>query len=80
MVIGFLLIGPVPFIKSMAPTTVIIKCLTGILGAGYAMVMVSTFGRSQAAAVRHGYNDDLDTYMFISSKLFNEYRFNNSIV
>ncbi len=68
MLLGFLLIGPAPFIKDLLLTTGLIKCLTGILGAGYAMVMVSTFGRSQAAAKRHGYHADLDTYMFISSK------------
>jgi len=31
-------------------------------------IVASTFGRSQAAALRNGYNDDLDTYMFISGK------------
>lgn len=70
MIIGFLLVGPAPFITTLQPTTGLIQGSAAILGAGYAMVMVSTFGRSQAAAVRHGYNDDLDTYMFISSKYY----------
>jgi hypothetical protein len=39
-----------------------------ILAMGYAMIMVSTFGRAQAAAIRNGFNDDLDTYIFVSSQ------------
>jgi hypothetical protein len=31
------------------------------------MIMVKAFGRSHAAAIRNGYNDDQDTDMFISS-------------
>jgi hypothetical protein len=69
MAIGFLLVGPVPFITTLIPTTGLIQGSSAILGTGYAMIMVSTFGRSQSAAIRNGYNDDLDTYMFISSKL-----------
>jgi hypothetical protein len=46
----------------------LIQGSAGILSGGYAMIMVSTFGRAQAAAIRKGYNDDLDTYIFISSK------------
>ena len=65
--IGFLLIGPAPFFLDSNPTALSIKCSGGILGAGFAMVTVSTFGRSQSAAVRNGYNDDMDTYMLISS-------------
>ena len=65
--LGFLFIGPAPFLPDLLPNSISIKCSVGILGAGFAMVTVSTFGRSQSAAIRHGYNDDLDTYMFISS-------------
>ena len=68
LTVAFLLIGPVPFLTNILPTTSLIQGSAAILGAGYAMVMVSTFGRSQSAAIRNGYNDDLDTYMFISSK------------
>ena len=68
LTVAFLLVGPVPFLTNILPTTSLIQGSAAILGAGYAMVMVSTFGRSQSAAIRNGYNDDLDTYMFISSK------------
>ena len=47
----------------------LIQGSAGILSGGYAMIMVSTFGRAQAAAIRKGYNDDLDTYIFISSEI-----------
>ena len=69
LAVGFLLIGPVPFLTSLQPTKTLIQCSAAILGTGYSMVMVSSFGRSQVAAIRNGFNSDLDTYMFISSKL-----------
>ena len=40
----------------------------GIVGFGYALVMVSTFGRAQGAALRKGFKDDIDTYLLISGK------------
>ena len=69
LTVAFLLIGPVRFLTNLKPTRTLIQCSAAILGSGYAMVMVSAFGRSQAAAIRNGFNSDLDTYMFISSKL-----------
>ena len=65
---GFLLVGPAPFLSSLVPTTGLIQGSGAILGTGYGLIVVSTFGRSHRAAMRHGFNDDLDTYMFISSK------------
>ena len=38
----------------------------GIVGFGYALVMVSTFGRTQAAALEKGFKDDIETYILIS--------------
>jgi hypothetical protein len=67
MMTGFLLVGPAPFITSLVPTTGLIKGAAAIFGIGYPMIVVTTFGRSQAAAIRNGYHDDLDTYFFISS-------------
>ena len=66
--IAFLLVGPVPFLPNLMPTTGLIQGSGAILGTGYSMILVSTFGRSHHAAIRHGFNDDLDTYMFISSE------------
>ena len=37
-----------------------------IVGFGYALVMVSTFGRAQGAALRKGFKDDIDTYLLIA--------------
>ena len=68
LTVAFLLIGPAPFLTNLLPSTGLIQGSAAILGTGYAMVMVSTLGRSQSAAIRLGYNEDLDTYMFISSK------------
>ena len=69
LTLGFLFIGPAPFFPDLLPNSLSIKCSGGILGAGFAMVTVSTFGRSQSAAIMNGYNNDMDTYMFISSNL-----------
>ena len=37
-----------------------------VVGFGYAIVMVSTFGRAQSGALEQGFNDDIDTYLFIA--------------
>ncbi len=35
------------------------------------MVLISTFARSQKAAIREGYNNDINTYHIISGNLNN---------
>ena len=65
MATAFILIGPVPFIP-LEPSVPLIQGVMAMFGLGYGMVMVSTFGRSQRAAIRKGYNDDMDTYLIIS--------------
>lgn len=65
MAVAFLLIGPVPFID-LEPTVPLIQGSIGIAGFGYALVMVSTFGRTQAAALEKGFKDDIETYILIS--------------
>jgi hypothetical protein len=70
MATAFLLIGPVPFIP-INPTVPLIQGSLAIIGLGYGMVMVSTFGRSQRAAIRKGFNDDMDTYLIISGNWMN---------
>jgi hypothetical protein len=67
LVLGFTFVGPLPFIPIL-PTTDLIFGSAPMLGIGFSMIMVSTFGVSQAAAIRAGFNDDLKTYMFVSSK------------
>ena len=57
MGVGFLLVGPLPFMTSLPTSTGLIKGSAAVIGTGYTMVMVSTFGRSQRAAIRNGFND-----------------------
>ena len=65
MAIAFLFLGPVPFI-SVETQLSIIQGMVGLVGFGYALVMVSSFGRAQSAALSLGYADDLNTYIMIS--------------
>ena len=47
------------------------SCFQGmysIISVGNAMYSVSTYGRAHNAAMRLGFNDDIDTYLLISSK------------
>ena len=67
MALAFFFVGPVPFVKALPTSVGLIQASTAMMGAGYALIMVSTFGRAQAAAIRNGFNDDLGTYVFISS-------------
>ena len=43
-----------------------IQALMGLVGAGFALVMVSTFSRAQTAPIRLGYQKDLPTYLLMS--------------
>jgi len=65
---GFLLVGPARFLPNLVPAVGLIQGSAAILGTGYGLIVVSSFGRSHRAAMRHGFNDDLDTYMFISGE------------
>ena len=68
MAIAFLFVGPVPFI-SIETKLSLIQGMAGLLGFGYASIVVSSYGRSQKAAMKLGYNDDIDTYIVISGNL-----------
>jgi hypothetical protein len=68
MAAAWLLIGPIPFLP-LTPSVPLIQGAVALSGLGYGMVLVSTFGRSQKAAIRKGYNDDIDTYLIISGNL-----------
>lgn len=65
MGIAFLLIGPVPFINQ-APELSRTWGMTAMIGIGYGLVMVSTFGRAQGAALNLGFKDDITTHLMIS--------------
>jgi len=68
LALGFLFVGPLPFIRFLPTSTSLIQGSSAFLGTGYAMLGVSTFSRSQSAAITNGFNDDQETYMFVSSK------------
>ena len=38
------------------------------VGFGFAFCMVSSFGRAHFAAITKGFNDDMDTYIFVSGR------------
>jgi hypothetical protein len=86
MTLAFLFVGPVPFLQFVPTSTGLIQTSAASLSSGYAMIMVSTFGRAQSAAIRNGFEDDLNTYMFISSKIIhrmkgpNSYHINKTIL
>ena len=65
MATAFMLIGPIPFLP-LSPSVDLTWGAASIIGLGYGMVIVSTFGRSQRAAIKMGYSNDIDTYLIIS--------------
>ena len=65
MVIALLFLGPVPFIH-VETKLFLIQGMVGLFGFGQSLVMVSSFGRAQSAALSFGYADDLNTYIMIS--------------
>jgi len=68
MAIAFLFIGPVPFIAIETKLSTI-QGMAALVGFAYASIVVSSFGRSQRAALKLGYADDINTYMAISGIL-----------
>ena len=69
MAIAFLFLGPVPFLPVETKLS-IIQGMVAMVGFGYALVMVSSFGRAQSAALKLGYADDINTYIMISGNFF----------
>ena len=67
MAIAFLFLGPVPFIPFETHLS-IIQGMTVLVGFGYALVAVPSFGRAQSAALSLGYSEDLNTYIMITGK------------
>ena len=68
MAIAFLFVGPAPFIAIETKLS-IIQGMAALVGFAYASIVVSSFGRSQRAAMNLGYADDINTYMAISGIL-----------
>ena len=67
MATGILFLGPAPFF-SIQPHTSLIQGMAGLMGLGYALVMISTFSRAQMAALENGFPDDISTYLMISGR------------
>ena len=67
MAVALLFIGPVPFIN-IAPSVGLIYGMLTLAGMAYGVIIVSTFARSQGAAIRLGFSNDLPTYLLISGK------------
>ena len=65
MAAAFLYVGPVPFIP-LETSLSVINVMVALVGFGYGLVMVSSFGRSQRAALNLGFADDINTYIMIS--------------
>ena len=64
-VLGFIFIGPLPFIP-IGTNLVVTTIATSLGGFAYALVMVSSFARAQAAAIQKGFEQETDNYHFIS--------------
>ena len=65
MVIAFLYLGPVPFIH-LETSLSVIMAMVALVGFGFALVMVSSFGRTQRAALTLCYANDINTSIMIS--------------
>ena len=65
MAIAFLFLGPVPFIP-VETKLALIQGMIGLVGFGYALVTVPSFGRAQSAALSLGYSEGLNTYIMIT--------------
>ena len=68
---AFLLIGPVPFLDGVISCSLHYEYGVVILfGTGYALVMVSTFGRAIKGVVGIGFNqDDMSTQLMITGSI-----------
>ena len=69
MVTALLYLGPVPFMP-LETNLSVIKGMAVLVGMGNGLLMVSSFGRAQSAALNLGYVDDINTYIMISGKVY----------
>ena len=63
--LGFLMLAPLPFMN-ISPNAGLIYGSITLIGIGSGLVQVTTVVRSQGAAIRLGFDDDLPTYLLIS--------------
>ena len=67
LAVGLSFVGPASFV-SITPSLVTSQAMMAVIGFGQASVMASTFGRSQRAAAKQGFKQDITTYLLISGK------------
>ena len=67
MACATLFLGPAPFI-AFESNLLLIQGMIGLVAIGYALILVSSFGRAQSAALSLGYENDLNTYIMISGE------------
>ena len=63
--LGFLMLAPLPFMN-ISPNAGLVYGSITLIGIGSGLVQVTTVVRSQGAAIRLGFDDDLPTYLLIS--------------
>ncbi|TRY80723.1 hypothetical protein TCAL_12990 [Tigriopus californicus] len=66
MMIGFLFIGPVPFLAPLSPSVPLILGIMPFFGLGYGFVLVSSFSRAYKESVQQGYRNDVNTYLVLT--------------
>jgi hypothetical protein len=69
MIAAFVFVGPLPFVP-LEPSVALIQSMMAVFGIGFAPVKVSSFVRSQKAAIQNGFNDDAETYSLITGDLY----------
>lgn len=67
LAVGLSFVAPASFV-SISPSLVTSQAMMAVIGFGQASVMASTFGRSQRAAAKQGFRQDITTYLLISGK------------
>ena len=68
LAVGLSFVAPASFV-SITPSLVTSQAMMAVIGFGQASVMASTFGRSQRAAAKQGFKQDITTYLLISGKI-----------
>ena len=69
LAVAFIFLGPLPFL-AIEPQLSLIRGACAAVGLGYAMTATSSFIRAQSAAIKLGYEDNINTYIMISGYIF----------
>ena len=65
LALALILLGPMPFLP-LEPSRSLIEGSLALIGFCSALLMVASFLRANRAAIHEGYQDDMNTYTFIS--------------